>query len=36
MTRIDRRFEPSMPAERAEELRADWQRAVQRSKNWSQ
>ena len=33
--RIDRRFEPSMPRERAGELVAEWDKAVARSKGWS-
>jgi glycerol kinase len=33
--RIDRRFEPAMPRERASELRAQWSKAVERSKGWS-
>ncbi len=35
-TRIDRRFEPSMPPEQARHLRSTWQRAVQRSRDWAQ
>jgi glycerol kinase len=30
----DRHFEPSMKKERVEELRADWRRALERSKGW--
>jgi len=33
--RIDRRFEPAMPRERAGELRAEWAKAVSRSKGWA-
>jgi glycerol kinase len=33
---IDRRFEPLMPAERSQELRAGWRRAVDRSRAWAQ
>jgi glycerol kinase len=33
--RIDRRFEPSMPAERMAELRAGWEKAVGRAMNWA-
>ena len=33
--RVDRRFEPAMPAARAAELRAAWDRAVGRSKGWA-
>ncbi|MCC7218267.1 MAG: glycerol kinase GlpK [Burkholderiales bacterium] len=33
--RIDRRFEPAMPADRAAELRAAWDRAVGRAKGWA-
>lgn len=32
--KIGRRFEPSMPASRREELYAGWRRAVERSKDW--
>lgn len=31
---VDRRFTPAMPASRAESLRARWDEAVQRAKNW--
>jgi glycerol kinase len=34
--RIDRRFEPVMSRERAGELRAQWSKAVARSKGWAQ
>lgn len=33
--RIDRRFEPTMPDSRREELYAGWQRAVERAKSWA-
>jgi glycerol kinase len=33
--RIDRRFEPTMPREQADSMRAAWQRAVGRAKNWA-
>ena len=33
--RVDRRFEPALPAARAAELRAAWERAVERSKGWA-
>ena len=33
--RIDRRFEPAMPRERAAELRGQWDKAVARSKGWA-
>jgi glycerol kinase len=33
--RIDRRFEPSMPRERAAELRARWDQAIARSREWA-
>ncbi|MEO8753485.1 MAG: glycerol kinase GlpK [Casimicrobiaceae bacterium] len=33
--RVDRRFEPGMPAERALELRAQWDKAVARTKGWA-
>jgi glycerol kinase len=33
--RVDRRFEPSMPRERAAALRAQWDRAVARAKGWA-
>jgi len=33
--RIDRRFDPSMPAERVAELRAGWEKAVGRAMNWA-
>lgn len=32
---VDRRFEPTMPAERRERLLEDWRRALDRSKGWS-
>jgi glycerol kinase len=32
--RVDRRFEPSMSRERAGELRAGWEKAVERAKGW--
>lgn len=32
--KIERRFEPSMPAARRDELYAGWQRAVDRAKGW--
>jgi glycerol kinase len=32
--RIDRRFEPAMPSGRADGLRADWEKAVARTKAW--
>src|SRR5204862_4096526 len=32
--RVERRFEPSMPAARAAELRQRWSRAVERAKGW--
>ncbi len=32
--RIDRRFEPTLPREQVEELRARWSRAVERAKDW--
>ena len=32
---IDRRFEPAMTRERAQELRAGWDKAVGRTKNWA-
>jgi glycerol kinase len=31
----DRRFEPDMPAATVDELRADWERALERSKAWA-
>ncbi len=34
--KVDRRFEPQMPASQAEALRARWQDAVERSKQWVQ
>lgn len=34
--KIERRFEPSMPAGKAKELRARWTRAVDRAKGWSE
>jgi glycerol kinase len=33
--RIDRRFDPQMPRERAAELRARWNKAVERAKAWA-
>ncbi|HEX9302735.1 MAG TPA: glycerol kinase GlpK [Casimicrobiaceae bacterium] len=33
--RVDRRFEPSMSRDRAGELRARWEKAVARSKDWA-
>jgi glycerol kinase len=33
--RIDRRFEPAMPRERVAEMRARWQKAVGRTKQWT-
>ena len=32
---IDKRFEPKMPREKAEELKAMWKEAVKRSMNWA-
>jgi len=32
---LDRRFEPSMPADRREALYADWRRAVERARGWA-
>jgi glycerol kinase len=32
--RVDRRFDPSMPRDRAEALRARWREAVSRAKGW--
>jgi glycerol kinase len=32
---VDRRFEPSMPADRVAELRAGWEKAVSRAKAWA-
>ena len=34
LAKIERRFEPAMPRQRAQELRSDWQRAVERSRDW--
>jgi glycerol kinase len=31
---VERRFEPSMPADRAQAMKADWSRAVERAKGW--
>jgi glycerol kinase len=31
---VDRRFEPAMPRDRAAALRADWEKAVARAKDW--
>ena len=33
--RIDKRFEPSMSRDHAGRLRADWEKAVERSKSWA-
>jgi glycerol kinase len=33
---VDRRFEPSMPRDRAAELRRRWQQALERAKGWEQ
>ena len=33
--RVDRRFEPAMPAPRRTALLAGWHRAVERSKGWA-
>ena len=33
--RVDRRFEPAMPRERVAELRAGWEKAVERAKGWA-
>jgi glycerol kinase len=33
--RLDRAFEPSMPAERRAALYAGWQRAVDRARGWA-
>jgi glycerol kinase len=32
--RVDRRFEPTMPRERAAEMRGQWDKAIGRSKDW--
>jgi glycerol kinase len=32
--RVDKVFEPKLPRERAQELRAGWKRAVERAKGW--
>ena len=32
---IDKRFEPKMPREKAEELKAKWREAVKRAMNWT-
>jgi len=32
--RIDRRFEPAMPVSQVAELRAKWNKAVERAKSW--
>jgi glycerol kinase len=32
---IERRFEPQMDGARAKELRANWDRAVERSRGWA-
>jgi glycerol kinase len=33
--RIDRRFEPTMPRDRVAEMRAGWEKAVERAKGWA-
>jgi glycerol kinase len=33
--KVDRRFEPQMPADKAAAMRARWNQAVERSKNWA-
>jgi glycerol kinase len=33
---VDRRFEPSMPADRARHLRTRWSKALQRAKDWEE
>jgi len=33
--RVERRFEPRMPLDRARELRGEWSRAVERAKGWA-
>jgi glycerol kinase len=33
--RVDKRFEPRLPADRREALYADWKRAVERAKGWA-
>jgi glycerol kinase len=33
--KVDRRFEPQMPADRARGIRAQWEQAVERAKNWA-
>ncbi len=33
--RVERRFEPSMPADRVSKLKAEWSRAVERAKGWA-
>ncbi len=33
--RVDRRFEPAMPRERAAELRGQWEKAIGRSRDWA-
>ena len=33
---VDRRFEPRMPADRAATIRARWEQAVERAKNWAE
>jgi glycerol kinase len=33
---IERRFEPAVPQERVKDLRGNWQRAVERAKEWEQ
>ena len=34
--RVDRRFEPAMPAQRVRELRGRWTQALERAKGWEQ
>jgi glycerol kinase len=33
--RVDRRFEPAMPRERVGEMRAGWEKAIERAKGWA-
>jgi len=33
--RVDRRFEPSMPRDRVAQMRARWEKAVERAKEWA-
>ena len=33
--RVDRRFEPSMPRDRVAQMRARWEKAVERAKGWA-